>query len=158
MVGLKTFGAPQQVVRDCALGVFNLTKTTQVQIVAPYIEEVKIKSAVDQERLQKAKGVVAKSDKSGAAMSASYLSTRDEIQYLLDEITALKNIVTSNQNRTTRMVAPIYSSDMPIAPKKRNILAAGLFGGLFFWLRFVRPRASAGSSASVSNRRGWMMA
>jgi LPS O-antigen subunit length determinant protein (WzzB/FepE family) len=130
-VELKTFGGSQQVAQDCALAVFDLIKTTQAQIVAPYIEEAKIKLADNQERLQKAKEVVARSDKSGAAMSASYLSTRDEIRYLLDEITAIKNVVSSNQHRATRMVAPIYASDMPIAPKKRIILAAGLFCGLF---------------------------
>ena len=134
LVDLKTFGGSQQVAQDCALAVFDLIKTSQAQIVAPYIEEAKIKLAQDEDRLQKAKEVVARSDNSGAAMSASYLSTRDEIRYLLDEITALRNVVSSNQNRTTRMVAPIFASDMPIAPRKRIVLAAGLFGGLFLGL------------------------
>ncbi|MBU3590681.1 hypothetical protein ICN11_01430 [Polynucleobacter sp. 78F-HAINBA] len=140
VVELKTFGLTPQAAQECALGVFELIKTTQAQIVAPYIEEAKIKLADDQERLQKAKDLVARSDKSGAAMSASYLSTRDEIRYLLDEITALKNVVTSNQNRATRMVAPIYASDTPIAPKKRMALAAGLLGGLFLGLLIALAR------------------
>ena len=139
-VELKTFGGSQQVAKDCALAVFDLIKTTQAQIVAPYIEEAKIRLADNQERLQKAKEVVARSDKSGVVMSASYLSTRDEIRFLLDEITALKNALASNQNRTTRLIAPVYSSDMPIAPKKRNILAAGLFGGLFLGLLIALAR------------------
>jgi LPS O-antigen subunit length determinant protein (WzzB/FepE family) len=140
VVELKTFGGSQQVAQDCALAVFDLIKTTQAQILAPYIETAKIKLADSQERLQKAKEVVARSDKSGTAMSASYLSTRDEIRYLLDDISALKNIVTSNQNRVTRLLAPIYSSDMPIAPKKPSILAAGLFGGLFLGLLIALAR------------------
>jgi hypothetical protein len=37
----------------------------------------------------------------------------------------------ASKNRTTRLIAPVYASDMPIAPKKRNIFAAGLFGDLF---------------------------
>ena len=102
--------------------------------MAPYIEVAKIKLADVQERLQKAKELVARSDKSGASMSANYLFTRDEIRYLLDESAALKNIVISNQNRATRMIAPIYASDVPIAPKKRMALAAGLLGGLFLGL------------------------
>ena len=140
VVELKTFGLTPQAAQDCALGVFELIKTTQALIVAPYIEEAKIKLADDQERLQKAQDLVVRSDKSGAAMSASYLSTRDEIRYLLDEITALKNVVTSNQNRVTRMVAPIYASDTPIAPKKRMALAVGLLGGLFLGLLLVLAR------------------
>ena len=140
VVELKTFGGTPQSAQDCALGVFELIKTTQAQIVAPSIEEAKVKLADDEDRLQKAKDLVARSDKSGSAMSASYLSTRDEIRYLLDEITALKNVVTSNQNRATRMVTPIYASDAPIAPKKRMVLAAGLFGGLFLGLLIALAR------------------
>jgi LPS O-antigen subunit length determinant protein (WzzB/FepE family) len=140
VVELKTFGETPQSAQECARGVFDLIKITQSQIVAPYIEEAKIKLADDEDRLQKAREMVAKSDKSGAAMGASYLSTRDEIRYLLDEITALKNVVTSNQNRATRMVAPIYASDVPIAPKKRMVLAAGLLGGLFLGLLIALAR------------------
>ena len=108
--------------------------------MTPYIEEAKVKLADDEDRLQKAKDLVARSDKSGSAMSAIYLSTRDEVRYLLDEITSLKNMVTSNQSRATRMVAPIYASDTPIAPKKRMVLAAGLFGGLFLGLLIALAR------------------
>ena len=90
VVELNTFGGSQQVAQECALAVFDLIKTTQAQLVAPYIEKAKIKLAEDEDRLQKAMDLVTRSDKSGAAMSASYLSTRDEIRYLLDEITALK--------------------------------------------------------------------
>ena len=140
VVELKTFGKTQQSAQDCALGVFELIKTTQAQIVTPYIEEAKVKLADDKDRLQKAKDLVARSDKSGDAMSARYLSTRDEIRYLLDEITSLKNMVTSNQSRATRMVAPIYASDTPIAPKKRMALAAGLLGGLFLGLLIALVR------------------
>jgi LPS O-antigen subunit length determinant protein (WzzB/FepE family) len=140
VVDLKTFGGSQQVAQDCALAVFELIKTSQAQIVAPYIEEAKVKLADDEDRLQKAKDLVARSDRSGQAMSASYLSTRDEIRYLLDEITVLKNVVTSNKNRATRMVAPIYASDVPIAPKKRVVLVAGLLGGLFFGLLIALAR------------------
>jgi uncharacterized protein involved in exopolysaccharide biosynthesis len=73
-------------------------------------------------------------------MSAAYLSTRDEIRYLLDEITALKNVINSNQNRATRLIAPIYAGDTPIAPKKPMTLAAGLFGGLFLGLMIALVR------------------
>jgi len=131
VVELKTYGGTAQVARECAAAIFNLIKTTQAQIMAPYIEEAKVKLVDDEDRLQKAKELVARSDKSGAAMSASYLSTRDEIRYLLDEITALKNIVASNQSRATRMVAPIFANGIPIAPKKYMVLAGGLLGGIF---------------------------
>ena len=140
VVELKTFGPSQEVALSCANAIFELIKTTQSQILMPYIEEAKIKLVDDEAHLAKAKDLVARADKSGAVMSAAYLSTRDEIRYLLDEITALKNVVTSNQNRMTHLVAPIYASDLPVSPKKRMALAGGLFGGLFLGLLIALAR------------------
>ena len=140
VVELKTFGPSQEVALTCANAIFELIKTTQSQILMPYIEEAKIKLADDEVRLAKAKDLVARADKSGSVMSAAYLSTRDEIRYLLDEITALKNVVTSNQNRMTHLVAPIYVSDLPISPKKRMALSGGLFGGFFLGLLIALAR------------------
>ena len=134
VVELKTFGLSPQAAEQCNFAIFELIKTTQSLILAPFIPEAKVKLDDDIERLAKAKDLLVKADKSGSAMGAVYLSTRDEIRYLLDEITALKNVVTSNQNRATRLVSPIYVSDIPASPKKQNILAAGLFGGLFLGL------------------------
>lgn len=139
-VELKAFGKSPEVASMCAQAVFELIKTTQAQIVAPYIDDAKIRLAGDEERLAKAKELLVKADKSGSAMGAAYLSTRDEIRFLLDEITALKNVVTSNQSRATRLIAPIYASDTPIAPKKRVVLVAGLFGGLFLGLLLALAR------------------
>lgn len=140
IVELRTFGQSPEAALGCAQAIFDLIKTTQAQIVAPYIEEAKIKLKDDEERLAKAKDLVAKADKSGSAMGAAYLSTRDEIHFLLDEITALKNVVTSNQNRATRLIAPIFASDIPVTPKKRLVLAGGLFGGLFAGLLLALAR------------------
>jgi capsular polysaccharide biosynthesis protein len=130
VVDLKIISTSPEIAVVCAQAVFDLIKVTQAQIVKPYIDEAKAKLLDDQERLAKSKDLVAKADKAGSAMGAVYLSTRDEIRFLLDEITALTNVVASNENRATRLVAPIYASDDPIAPKKRNVLM-GLFGGLF---------------------------
>jgi uncharacterized protein involved in exopolysaccharide biosynthesis len=130
VVDLKIIGASPEASINCAQAVFDLVKTTQAQIIKPYIVEAKAKLLDNQERLAKAQDLVMKADKSGSAMGAAYLSTRDEIRFLLDEITALKNVVSSNDNRATRLVAPIYAGDDPIAPNKRNVLLAGLFGGL----------------------------
>lgn len=134
VIELKTYGPSPQAAQECSLHVFELIKATQYQMVEPYIEEAKVRLADNEGRLQKAKELLAKAEKSELAMTASYLSTRDEIRYLLDEIISLKHLVTSSQNLATRMVAPIYVSDVPIAPKKRIVLAQGLFGGLFLGL------------------------
>ncbi|QWD46243.1 hypothetical protein G6659_01640 [Polynucleobacter paneuropaeus] len=140
VVELKTFGPSQEVAVSCANAIFELIKATQFLILMPYIDEAKMKLVDDAGRLAKAKDLVAKADKSGSVMSAAYLSTRDEIRYLLDEVTALKNVVTSNQNRATHLIAPIYASDLPISPKKSIALAGGLFGGLFLGLLIALTR------------------
>lgn len=140
IVELRTFAASPQDAKSCAKAIFELIKSTQAQIMAPYVEEARIKLLDDEERLHKARDLVAKADKSGSAMGAAYLSTRDEIRFLMDEITALKNVVTSNQSRATRLIAPIYTSDIPIAPNKRMALAGGLVGGLFLGLLIALAR------------------
>ncbi len=134
VVDLKFIGTSPEASINCVQAVFNLIKTTQALIIKPYIEEAKARLLDNQERLTKAQDLVMKADKSGSAMGAAYLSTRDEIRFLLDESAALKNVVASNDSRATRLVAPIYVSNNPIAPQKRNILLGGLFSGLFLGL------------------------
>lgn len=140
VVELKTVGQSPQLAMKCATAMVELIKITQNQLVIPYIEDAKLKLADDERRLANAKDVVAKADKSGSVMSAAYLSTRDEIRFLLDQITAIKSVISSTQNRATRLVAPIYQGETLIAPKKRNILAAGLVGGLLLGLMIVIGR------------------
>lgn len=148
LVELKTFGPTPQSAQECNLGVFELIKTTQSQIVAPYISDVKVTLDGDIERLAKARELVSRADKSGSAIGAAYLSTRDEIRDLLNEIAMLRSVVISSQNRTTRLVAPIYANNTPIAPKKVIALAAGILGGfclglLIAWIRQVVFRLKA---------------
>ena len=140
VVDIKTIGQTPESSKECMQAIFDLIKTTQSEIIAPYIEEAKVKLADDEVRLAKAKDLVSKADKSDLAMGINYLSTRDEIRYLLGEIGALKNVVSSNQNRLTRLVSPIYVSDIPIYPNKRIVLAVGLFGGLLLGILIVLCR------------------
>lgn len=148
VVELRTFGASPEVAESCANSIFELIKVTQAQILAPYIDEAKIKLLDDELRLAKAKDLVAKADKAGTAMGATYLSTRDEIRYLLDEITALKNVVSSNQSRATRLIAPIYLENTPVAPKKVVSLALGFLVGLFVGLFVILGRQMWGKLKS----------
>jgi hypothetical protein len=131
VVELRTFALSPQVAKDCALSIFELIRVTQAQIIAPYIEDLKIKLMNNEERLKKVKEMVLRADKPDQAFSANYLLARDETRFLLDEIAVLKNIVISTQNRTSRLIAPIYVSDMPVEPKNQMSLAFGVLGGLF---------------------------
>lgn len=153
VVELKTFGSSPDAAKGCANSIFDFFKKTQAQIVAPYIEEAKIKLADDEARINRAKEVVIKSDKGGSDKSASYLSTRDEIRYLLDEVTGLKNILASNQNRATRLIAPIYASVIPISPpQKMHSFVGGIVGWTFLGIVdcFSSPDGSKDQESS-----GW---
>jgi LPS O-antigen subunit length determinant protein (WzzB/FepE family) len=134
IVDMRIIGTSSKNTVVCAQAVFSLIKATQAQIVKPYIEVANAKLLDNQERIAKLKDLVARADKAGSAMDVAYLSMRDEIRFLLDEINTLTNVVSSSENMATRLVAPIYGSDDPITPKNGAVLLAGLFGGLFLGL------------------------
>ncbi|QWD91081.1 Wzz/FepE/Etk N-terminal domain-containing protein [Polynucleobacter sp. MWH-Braz-FAM2G] len=140
LIELRTYAASPHDAQSCAQAIFELIKSTQALIVAPYIDSAKTRLAGDEERLLKVKDLLVKADKSRSAVGATYLATRDEIRSLLDEIAILNNIISSNQIGVTRLLSPIYANDTPIAPKNRLVLLVGLLNGLLFGLllAFVR--------------------
>ena len=140
VVELKTVGPTSEAASICAQAIFELIKTSQAQIQAPYLEEAQTRLVEDKSRLDQAKALVAKADKSGAAMSAAYLSTRDEIKLLSDQMALLQDLISFSQSHVTRLVSPIYASDNPVAPKKRIALLAGLLGGLLLGLLIALGR------------------
>ncbi|MBT8592146.1 hypothetical protein G6685_00085 [Polynucleobacter paneuropaeus] len=154
VVELKTVGPTSEAASICAQAIFELIKTSQAQIQAPSLEEAQTRLTEDGIRLDQAKALVAKADKSGAAMSAVYLSARDEIKYLLNEITTLQNVVSGGQYRATRLVSPIYASDNPVAPKKRIALLVGLSGGLLMGLLIALGRQIWAKLKSQNNEAG----
>lgn len=65
----------------CAKSVFENIRDSQNDIIKPYIEEAKSLLVKYQSRLEDAKMIVARADKSGAALSAAYLANRDEVKF-----------------------------------------------------------------------------
>jgi uncharacterized protein involved in exopolysaccharide biosynthesis len=115
----------------CAQALFENVKESQSLIIKPYIEEAKSLLAKYQVRLQETQALVAKADKSGSALSAAYLANRDEVKFLTDESIRLNALITSGDARQTKLVTPVYVSDLPVFPKKSISLVLGLFAGLF---------------------------
>ncbi len=141
VVELKTVGPTSEAASICAQAIFELIKTSQAQIQAPYLEEAQTRLVEDKSRLDQAKALVAKADKSGAVMgAAAYLSTRDEIKLLSDQMALLQDLISFSQSHVTRLVSPIYAGDNPVAPKKRIALLAGLLGGLLLGLLIALGR------------------
>ncbi len=149
-VDLKIRDASKGIAKACTNAVYQLIKSSQAQLVAPYIDEALKKLKIEEGRLDRATQVIAKADKSGAAVSAAYLATRDEIRYLLDQISSLQSIITGNESRAAHLTAPIYLKEEPVFPQKRNSLLIGLLLGGFLGLMLTLARKWLGSNPRPS--------
>jgi capsular polysaccharide biosynthesis protein len=134
LIELKINSDSKEVAIACAEALFENIKTSQNVIIKPFIEEAKNLLIKYQDSLIVSQSLISRADKSGAALSAAYLANRDEVKFLSEEILRLNTFIASADSRQTKLVSPIYASDIPVAPKKRTILITGLFGGLFFGL------------------------
>jgi capsular polysaccharide biosynthesis protein len=131
MIELKINRDNKETAIACAKSLFENIKASQNEIIKPYTEEAKTLLVKYQDRLTNSQSLVSRADKSGAALSAAYLANRDEIKFLTEEILRLNTFITSADSRQAKLVSPIYASDVPVAPKKKIALIAGLFAGLF---------------------------
>jgi len=140
VVEIKFAAGDTKVALTCLQELFEQIKKSQEAISAPFILEAQVKLNEYKDRLEKKQLIAKKADSSGAALSAAYLSTRDEIAFLTNEISNLEDFIASGNTRQTKLVAPIYVTDRPIYPKKSLTLILGLFGGLFAGLLFAIAR------------------
>jgi capsular polysaccharide biosynthesis protein len=134
MIEIKINRDDKETAIACAQSLFENIKSSQNEIIKPYIEEAKTLLVKYQDRLTSSQSLVSRVDKSGAALSAAYLANRDEVKFLTEEILRLNTFITTANTRQAKLVSPIYASDTPVAPKKRMVLIAGLFAGLFLGL------------------------
>jgi capsular polysaccharide biosynthesis protein len=134
MIELKINRDNKETAIACAKSLFENIKASQNEIIKPYTEEAKILIVKYQDRLTNSQSLVSRADKSGAALSAAYLANRDEVKFLTEEILRLNTFITIADTRQAKLVSPIYASDVPVAPKKKIALIAGLFAGLFLGL------------------------
>lgn len=124
----------------CTQAVFQNIRESQGLVIKPYVEEAKNLLVKYQDRLQEAQASVTRVEKSGSALSAVYLSNRDEVKFLIDEILRLNALIASADTRQAKLVTPIYVSDSPVSPKKSVSLVLGLLAGLFVGLLLVLLR------------------
>jgi capsular polysaccharide biosynthesis protein len=124
----------------CAQALFENIRESQNQIIKPYIEEAKVLLTKYQARLKETQELMTRADKSGAALSATYLANRDEVKFLTDESIRLNTFVTGGDVRQAKLVSPIYSSVVAVSPNKKISLMIGLLAGLFSGLFLVMFR------------------
>ncbi len=137
MIELKINRDSKEVAINCAQALFESIKTSQNQIIKPYIEQSKALMVKYEARLASSKSLFSRADKSGDALSASYLANRDEVKFLTEEILRLSAFITTVDTRQAKLVSPIYVADTPVFPKKRISLIIGLLAGLFLGLLLV---------------------
>jgi capsular polysaccharide biosynthesis protein len=137
MIELKINRDNKETAIACAQSLFEKIKTSQNEIIKPFIKEAETMLVKHQERLINSQSLVSRADKSGAALSAAYLANRDEVKFLTEEILRLNTFVTTAETRQAKLASPIYASDVPVFPKKTISLILGLMTGLFLGLLFV---------------------
>lgn len=133
-VELKANALSTEQAKDCANAVVVRIAHLQAEFAKPFIDEAKLKLAQDNERIEQARRLIIKADQSGQAMSAAYLSARDEMSYFLTDREKMIDLINSAKERGTRLVSPIYASKRPVSPKKTVSLVAGFAAGLFLGL------------------------
>jgi capsular polysaccharide biosynthesis protein len=134
IVELKVNGSTKEIASACAEALFKNIQASQNEIIKPYLEEAKTLLINYQERLNNAQALVVRADKTGTALSAAYLASRDEVKFLTEEIIRLSTFITSVDARQAKLASPIYAADAPVFPKKTISLILGLMAGLFLSL------------------------
>jgi capsular polysaccharide biosynthesis protein len=137
IIELKIRLASKKQSTDCAQAVYQLIRESQFQVLSPYIEDLKILLLKNQTQLQESKDMIPSADKSGSALSAVYLTNREEINFLKTEIFRLNSIINSSDKLSAKLIAPIYASDTPASPDKKRVLQVGLLAGMLSGLVFA---------------------
>lgn len=134
IVELKINHVNKEIAISCAQLIFERIRISQDELIRPYIEEAQNLRVKYEARLASAYSLVSQSDKGEAYISGLYLIARDEIKFLTEEIWSLNTFISMAEKRQAKLIAPIYASDAPIFPKKKNSLIVGLMIGLFLGL------------------------
>jgi LPS O-antigen subunit length determinant protein (WzzB/FepE family) len=140
IVALKIISTSKETARVCANAVFLTIKSTQAQLIATYINDLNTKLVNDEERLNRIAGIIAKVNKSEGADIVNYLATREEIRFLLEQISNLQGTIISEKSHVTRLVAPIYLNNKPLPQKPFNILLFGLLLGCLLGILLALAR------------------
>lgn len=139
-VELRIISPSPEIAANCTQAIFSQIAQLQLHLSKVFVDEAKIKLITDDERIEAAKKLIIKADQSGSALSAAYLSARDELTYFLTDREKMTDLINSVLNRGTSLASPIYASEKPVSPKKTISLLAGLLGGLLLGFMIVLGR------------------
>lgn len=131
VVELKIKKSSPGLAKSCLEAIFERIKQTQEAIKEPYLIKARMKIVSSVSKQSSAKLILDRADKSGSALSAIYLSTRDEVKALQDEISILEGFIAYGEMHRTKLISPIYVSERPVSPKRKITIVFSLLAGLF---------------------------
>ncbi len=137
IVQLKVNYRSRDGAKICAEAIFEFIQNSQNQIIEPYLEGARLNLINYQERLKRAQELISKADQYGGAVTAAYLSSREEISLLNQKILSLSAFIQNSEFRKSKLLAPVYVSDPPVFRKIINSIVAGLLAGVFFAFIFT---------------------
>lgn len=141
-VVLKILAPSPELAKICVNALYQFIKSSQSQLIPPYIKDAKIRLSFEQERLLRVTQKLTGADKYGAAATGAYLASLEEMRYLFAQINSLQNTIIQNDRGASNLIAPIYVNERPVFPSKINSLLVGMVTGGFLGLliAFIRKR------------------
>lgn len=137
MVELKINRYSRDIAIDCAQALFETIKTSQNEIIQPYIEESKTLLNKYERRLTVSQSLGLGSDKLGSSLSAACLANHEEVKLLNEEALRLSTLIAIANSRRAKLASPIFVADAPAYPKTKVSLIVGLIVGVSLSFLFV---------------------
>lgn len=134
---LSVLGASLTQCLACADLIFEEIKKNQDITLIKEHTEANRRLTYYQTRLDDLKDFLKNPPKGDISQSISYLVSRDEAQFALREIEALKQFIRSIEAGSSMLLSPFYGSDTQVFPNKKLILIIATLMGLVFGCIFA---------------------
>lgn len=110
IIKVSVVGEVEEEVIHCAKVVYDAIKKASDVDAQFFIEDAKLKKVRYEDRLKNLQAFKVNNDIANSVSLGIYLSTRDEIRFLRDEISRLNDIIYSAKTHETRLLRPITLS------------------------------------------------
>ncbi len=138
IIEIKVDSYSHEVAMSCAQALFEAIKSSQHEIAQSFIEEYKALLVKYDDKFRNEKLYMGpRTGESETFFSAEFLSSRDAVKLVIEEIFRINVLIKSAEMRQAKLVSPIYASNKPIFPKNKESLIVGLISGLFLGLLIV---------------------
>jgi capsular polysaccharide biosynthesis protein len=116
---------------DCLSAVFEVIRESQNQIIERFIEQKKILLKKYDLRLQGANQLILEGGKLAASVNTAYVVNQNKYEHWFDQVIRLEGLIAESELHKTKLISPIYASELPVYPSKKLTLTLGLLTGFF---------------------------